>query len=322
LSNLFKLNLSQIESGNSILGQVLKWNGVQWAPGNDIGSSTNTFNLMGDVVGVSNSNIVTKIQNRPISSVFPIAGQVLKWNGSQWEPNNDNISSGGNNYWISSGNDIINNNLGSTFIRNRLSVLNDFNSSVVNLNPSERNNGRISVIDSRNQYRGFVGFSTDDTPVIGIGNISENILRAGFIIANGRYNLFAETKSFVLNHPTINNKVIVYSCIEGPELAAYERGTGNLINGKAEIKFSNEFELIINPSTLTITLTPISIDSKGLAVIEKNESGFKVGECLKGTGNYLFDWEVKGVRKGYEDYKVIRNKSDFHIDTSEAKIRD
>ncbi|NJL74263.1 MAG: hypothetical protein HC892_03680 [Saprospiraceae bacterium] len=32
-------------------------------------------------------------------------------------------------------------------------------------------------------------------------------------------------------------------------------------------------------------------------------------ELMKGTGNYAFDWEVKGVRKGYEDYKVIQDRS-------------
>jgi hypothetical protein len=48
----------------------------------------------------------------------------------------------------------------------------------------------------------------------------------------------------------------------------------------------------------------------GLAVVEKTEKGFKVKELMKGKGNYQFDWEVKGVRKGYEDYKVVRDKEE------------
>jgi hypothetical protein len=30
---------------------------------------------------------------------------------------------------------------------------------------------------------------------------------------------------------------------------------------------------------------------------------------MKGKGSYTFDWEVKGVRKGYENYEVVRDKS-------------
>jgi hypothetical protein len=31
-----------------------------------------------------------------------------------------------------------------------------------------------------------------------------------------------------------------------------------------------------------------------------------VRELMKGKGNFSFDWEAKGVRKGYENYQVIR----------------
>ena len=61
---------------------------------------------------------------------------------------------------------------------------------------------------------------------------------------------------------------------------------------------------------MTVMLTPLSADSKGLAVINKHKAGFEVKELLGGTGNYEFDWEVKCVRKGAEDYRVIRDKSE------------
>ena len=34
-----------------------------------------------------------------------------------------------------------------------------------------------------------------------------------------------------------------------------------------------------------------------------------VEELLGGTGNYSFDWEVKAVRQGHENYEVIRPTS-------------
>lgn len=48
----------------------------------------------------------------------------------------------------------------------------------------------------------------------------------------------------------------------------------------------------------------------GLVVIKKIFRGILVKELIGGMkncgkGNFSFDWEVKGVRKGYEDYWVI-----------------
>ena len=145
------------------------------------------------------------------------------------------------------------------------------------------------------------------TPAVAIFNASNNIFGLWFN-ASGQATLAAQVKNFVEEHPTNPNKQIWYACVEGPEAAAYERGSAQLVNGVAEVKFSEHFGLIVNPSTITIQLTPGSADSEGLAVVEKTATGFKVKELRKGTGTYTFDWEIKGVRKGYENFEVIRDK--------------
>jgi len=145
------------------------------------------------------------------------------------------------------------------------------------------------------------------TPAVAIFNASNNVFGLWFN-AGGQAQLSAQVKNFVENHPTDATKQIWYACVEGPEAAAYERGSNQLVNGVAEVKFSEHFGLIVNPSTITIQLTPGSADSEGLAVVEKTATGFKVKELRKGTGTYSFDWEIKGVRKGYENYEVIRDK--------------
>ena len=53
-------------------------------------------------------------------------------------------------------------------------------------------------------------------------------------------------------------------------------------------------------------LTPLSAASRGLAVTQKSEEGFTVQELMSGEGNYEFDWEVKCIRRGHEDFQVIR----------------
>ncbi len=124
----------------------------------------------------------------------------------------------------------------------------------------------------------------------------------------GNAAISAEIKNFVMDHPQDRTKQIVYACIEGPEAAAYERGTAELIDGEAWIPFSDHFKLVITPESMTVNLTPNSADSKGLAVVEKTERGIRVKELFGGTSNYSFDWEAKSVRKGFENYEAVRTK--------------
>ena len=122
--------------------------------------------------------------------------------------------------------------------------------------------------------------------------------------------IFADVKNFRMDHPEQEDKEIWYACVEGPEAAAYERGTAELVDGVATITFPDHFGLVANHETMTVMLTPLSADCKGLAVIEKTATGFTVKELFQGTGTYQFDWEVKCVRKGYENYQPVRPKKD------------
>jgi hypothetical protein len=127
----------------------------------------------------------------------------------------------------------------------------------------------------------------------------------GYISANGAN---GGVKNFTMDHPHDPTKKIWYASVEGPEAAAYERGSIQMVNGEAEIAYSDHFAIVANPTTMTVMLTPWSAESKGIAVVEQTATGFKVKELQQGTGNYRVDWEVKAVRKGWEDYKAVREK--------------
>lgn len=138
------------------------------------------------------------------------------------------------------------------------------------------------------------------------GNLNgKGYIKADLITAK---EIQADVKNFSIPHPLNPSKSIVYACIEGPEAAAYERGTAKLINGEAFIPYSDHFALVINAQTLTVHVTPLFDDTFGLAVVEKTEKGFKVRELKGGKGNFSFDWEAKAVRKGYENYQAVRPK--------------
>ncbi len=136
-----------------------------------------------------------------------------------------------------------------------------------------------------------------------------------YVNSSGNGQMFADIKNFRMEHPTKKGKDIWYACIEGPEAAAYERGVGTLKNGEAFIQFSEHFELVVNVETMTVILTPHSTETYGLAIVDKTAKGILVRELnpskkRKKGGNFKFDWEAKGVRKGYEDYRVIRDSNE------------
>ena len=99
-----------------VAGQVLAWDGAQWAPQAFAGGGgvTSVFGRSavvtaqtgdysfaqisgtvgsgqlpaagGDLTGGLSSPTVIQLQGRPVTSTLPSAGQVLAWNGSQWTP--------------------------------------------------------------------------------------------------------------------------------------------------------------------------------------------------------------------------------------------
>jgi hypothetical protein len=189
--------------------------------------------------------------------------------------------------------------------------------TLVNVTSTVSNDGYIETIapngnrlaamssSSANPNGGWLGIFD-----VGINNSSENPKAGFYVDAQGKGHVFADSKNFRMEHPKDPEKEIWYASLEGPEAGAYERGTAKIVNGEVTVTFSEHFQLVGNMTTMTVILTPLSADSKGLAVVEKTATGFKIKELGNGTGSYGFDWEVKAVRKGYEDYKVIRPKGE------------
>ena len=97
-----------------VTGQLLAWDGTQWAPQSFAGSVTSLFGRTGavtaqtgdyafsqisgmvgngqlpaaggDLSGMLSAATVTGIRSRPVAPTAPSVGQVLVWSGSQWAP--------------------------------------------------------------------------------------------------------------------------------------------------------------------------------------------------------------------------------------------
>ena len=98
-------------------------------------------------------------------------------------------------------------------------------------------------------------------------------------------------KTFVIDHPTNDNKYLVHACLEGPEAGVYYRGKGEITNNEyVEIKLPHYVEKLA--FDFTVQITPIygnKIVTLNSSEIENN--AFKVyGENAK------FHWTVYGNR--------------------------
>lgn len=159
--------------------------------------------------------------------------------------------------------------------------------AVIKGDPNNRNNGKISIYDSN-------------------GSIQASME----INSAGKGVLAADIKNFFMDDPEHEDQQIWYASLEGPEAGAYVRGQIELVDGEAAVTFPDHFLKVATLKGLTITLTPNSADSKGLAAVDRTANGFVIRELFHGTGNYTVDWEAKSIRKGFEDYEVIRQKKE------------
>ncbi len=126
---------------------------------------------------------------------------------------------------------------------------------------------------------------------------------------NGLGEIYGDVLNVPIGSGFRANSEIVYSSTVGPEATIFIRGTAQLINGRATLILPDHFRSAADENRLTVQLTPLSADSKGLAVVQKSLGGIMIRELLAGIGNYAFDWEVKCVRKDQLNFQVEREKS-------------
>ena len=124
------------------------------------------------------------------------------------------------------------------------------------------------------------------------------------------------TKSFVEPHPTDASKVIRYVSLEGPESGTYFRGRGRFQRGLATIELPEDFQIVTDPESLSIQVTPIG-EMANFAVVRIGIDGVVV----KGSRDVEFFYTVNGVRRAYNHWDPIQENEKFFVPESpEAKL--
>jgi len=289
------------------LGQVLKWNGGEWAPANDA-NTPSPWTLSGNLLSYNNGNV--RIGTTQSTAHLNVGGNLHGYSGASLRyellaPSNGSVFTlyGSNSLNFRLGTISGNANLPELQLLNQSGV----DRSVMRINTNNVGelllrgaNGQLNV-----RLNSLLGF--DNYGYIGVNGPGGNAEAGIYVNSAGQGVVFGDQKNFRVPHPTQPGKEIWYGSLEGPELAAYLRGTTELVQGEAWVAFPEHYRLMANASTMTVTLTPLDRHSKGLAVIEKTDQGFRVAELGGGTGNYAFDWEAKCVRQGREDFEVVRD---------------
>jgi cytoskeletal protein CcmA (bactofilin family) len=146
------------------------------------------------------------------------------------------------------------------------------------------------------QYKNIYSSST---AFLNNANLSGNLEVSGTLNVGGVVRVdnhfSAITKSFLINHPTKENKKLQYACLEGPENGIYIRGS----NDSSEILLPEYWKNLIDTNTISINLTPIG-NINQICVLDYNSEKI----IVSGHNNNKYFYTIFAERKDVEKLKV------------------
>jgi hypothetical protein len=132
---------------------------------------------------------------------------------------------------------------------------------------------------------------TEHIRVTNVGNVGIGTTSPAYKLhVNGSF--AANTKSFVIDHPTKPGHKLRYASLEGNENGVYVRGR---LTGNSEIQLPEYWTKLVDENSITVNLTPVGHrQSLYVARIENNTV------CVSGEANIDCYYVVYGERVDVE----------------------
>lgn len=140
--------------------------------------------------------------------------------------------------------------------------------------------------------------SPDGYGVVSIGDS----ITAGDVYATG-------TKYFFTEHPHEADRALRFACLEGGEVAVFQRGSGRLEGGAARVELPDPFPLV---AAGQITVQVTAHEACGGLYVPPHEisaEGFTVRESGETRSNAAFSYLVLAERVGYEEAEAVGSLS-------------
>ncbi|MDT0294608.1 tail fiber domain-containing protein [Mesonia ostreae] len=324
---------AKINDMSATSGQVLKFDGTNWVPGTDDGGTAGATYTAGDGIAISGSNEITadlgtdietselqdaavttlKIEDAAvngdkINQMSAANGQVLKWNGTTWEPADDETGTGGGTAddW---GAQVAETNAtldGDGTAANPLAVADDAITSA-KINDMSATSGQVLTFDGTswvpdNATAANAGWALDGnaaTPTDFIGTTNDEALRfkmngfrAGFIKGNIAYGLnsLSESSSGIRNTAIGNSSLNTNTtgerntAVGSGSLSDNTTGSSNIAVGDGALS-NNENgnrNTAIGGSSLLSNVSGTNNTATGAFSLNNNTSGF--GNTAMGRG--------------------------------------
>jgi len=115
----------------------------------------------------------------------------------------------------------------------------------------------------------------------------------------------------VSDHPSKSGSKIVYAGVSSAESTIVSRGKIVLINGRGVIELPEHFAAQAAAGSLTVSLTPYSLDSKGVGVGNITRNKVEIGELLGGTADYEVSYVIHAVRQSRIDHQAVLDETEF-----------
>ena len=127
----------------------------------------------------------------------------------------------------------------------------------------------------------------------------------GDLTVHGNSNVYG-SKNFV--QQVNESHEVVYTSQESADVRAVVEDTAEVVNGTAVVELPDHFSKTVSDrkSELKVQVTPNSVNTYGLAVINRSDDQIAVKELMGGSHSFEFDYRVTGIRESYENKTVVR----------------